>query len=84
MKVLDDMHKKARANGLFMRQVCAEAGIAPAQFSRWRRDKVQPLYVSVVRLQEALDHLIAQRASASEAHPDTSPAPEQSVPSVTA
>lgn len=67
MKVLDDIHKKARANGLFMCQVCAEAGIHPAQVSRWRKGKVRPLYDSVLALEEALERLIAPVATPEDA-----------------
>ena len=82
MKVLDDMHEVARKNGLFMAAVCKEAGISPAQLSRWRKGKVRPLYDSVIGLQEALERLLREQEAA--AQPDTSQSPPQSLTPETA
>lgn len=82
MKVLDDMHKVARKHGLFMSAVCKEAGVSPAQLSRWRKGKVRPLYDSVMSLQEALGRLLNEQEEV--AQPDTSQSPPQSLTPETA
>jgi len=61
MNPLTDLVTRARAHGLKMADVCAEAGVQAAQASRWRHGKVRPLYESVERLEEALERLIARQ-----------------------
>ena len=62
MNPLADLSLRARYHGLKMSDVCAEAGIQPAQASRWKHGKVRPLYESVGRLEEALARLIERQA----------------------
>lgn len=62
MNPLSDLSLRARYHGLKMSDVCAEAGIQPAQASRWKHGKVRPLYESVGRLEEALARLIERQA----------------------
>jgi len=77
MESVKDIVARARANKLRINAVCLEAGVKPPQVSRWLSGSVQPLWVSVQALQEALDRLIARGAVAAT---DTAPAPAEPGP----
>lgn len=67
MNPVDKIILQAKGRGISATSLCAEAGIHPAQVSRWRKGKVRPLYDSVLALEEALERLIAPAATPEDA-----------------
>lgn len=59
MNPVDKIILRAKGQGITMTALCAEAGVHPAQVSRWRKGRVRPLYDSVLALEEALERLTA-------------------------
>jgi len=45
-----------------MNDIAAAAGVDPAQLSRWSTGKTIPLYSNIMKLEQAVDALIAAKA----------------------
>lgn len=60
-QALSDIKAKAEAAGFKMSDVCRVAEIDQSQVSRWANGVTEPLYSAVVRLQKAVDALVAAR-----------------------
>lgn len=60
-QALSDIKAKAEAAGFKMSDVCRVAEIDQSQVSRWANGVTEPLYSAVVRLQQAVDALVAAR-----------------------
>lgn len=58
---IQEIQERARLAGFNMAEVCREAGIDQAAFSRWKRGTTVPLVSSMQRLRDAVDRLIAAR-----------------------
>lgn len=67
MNPVDKIILRGKGQGISATKLCAEAGIHPAQVSRWRKGKVRPLYDSVLALEEALERLTAPVATPEDA-----------------
>ena len=78
MNPVEKIILQAKGHGISATKLCAEAGIAPAQVSRWRKGKVRPLYDSVAALQDALERLTTPAES-----PEAALAQGVSMPSAT-
>lgn len=59
MNTVDQLFRDAKVRGYTMSAICSEAGIHPAQASRWRKGRVRPLLESYQALEEALERLQA-------------------------
>ena len=46
-----------------MNDIAYAAGIDPAQLSRWRTGKIDPSYSKILKLEQAVDALIAAKAA---------------------
>lgn len=58
---IQEIQERAKLAGFNMAEVCREAGIDQAAFSRWKRGTTIPLVSSMQRLRDAVDRLIAAR-----------------------
>jgi transcriptional regulator with XRE-family HTH domain len=55
---------RAKKKGFKMNDIAYAAGIDPAQLSRWNTGKTVPLYSNIVKLEQAVQALIAAKAQA--------------------
>jgi transcriptional regulator with XRE-family HTH domain len=60
-QALSDIKARAEAAGFKISDVCRVAEIDQSQVSRWANGVTEPLYSAVVRLQQAVDALVAAR-----------------------
>jgi len=58
MESVHDIKARAKANGITMTALCAQAGIHQSQASRWLKGVSRPLWESVAGLEEALEALL--------------------------
>ena len=60
-QAIQDIKHKIEAAGYRMSDLCRLAEIDQAQLSRWVNGQTEPLYSTVVRLEQAADALITAR-----------------------
>lgn len=60
-KAIQDIKHKIEAAGYRMSDLCRVAEIDQAQLSRWVNGQTEPLYSTVVRLEQAANALIEAR-----------------------
>jgi len=60
-QAISDIKAKAEEAGFKMADVCRVAEIDQSQVSRWGNAVTEPLYSAVVRLEQAVDALVAAR-----------------------
>ena len=60
-QALSDIKARAEAAGFRISDVCRVAEVDQSQVSRWSNGVTEPLYSAVVRLQQAVDALVAAR-----------------------
>jgi transcriptional regulator with XRE-family HTH domain len=60
-QAIKDIKHKAEMAGYKLSDVCRVAEIDQAQVSRWLNGVTEPLYGSVIKLEEAVDALISAR-----------------------
>lgn len=60
-QAMHDIKHKAESAGYKMSDVCRVAEIDQAQVSRWLNGITEPLYGSVIKLEQACDALISAR-----------------------
>jgi transcriptional regulator with XRE-family HTH domain len=60
-QALSDIKAKAEAAGFRMSDICRVADIDQSQVSRWANGVTEPLYSAVMRLEQAVDALVAAR-----------------------
>ncbi len=60
-KAIHDIKHKIEAAGYRMSDLCRVAEIDQAQLSRWVNGQTEPLYSTVVRLEQAANALISAR-----------------------
>jgi len=58
------LRQKAKEHGFRMADIAQQAGVDPAQLSRWATGKVIPLHSNIVKLEQAVDAMIAAKAPA--------------------
>lgn len=63
-QAIEAIRLRAKENGFKMNDIAYAAGIDPAQLSRWSTGKTVPLYSNIVKLEQAVDALIAAKAQA--------------------
>lgn len=56
------LRQKAKEHGFRMADIAEYAGIHPAQLSRWATGKVIPLHSNIVKLEQAVNQMIAAKA----------------------
>lgn len=60
-QAIQDIKHKIEAAGYRMSDLCRVAEIDQAQLSRWVNGQTEPLYSTVIRLEQAADALISAR-----------------------
>ena len=60
-QAIEAIRLRAKEAGFKMNELAYVAGIDPAQLSRWSTGKTVPLYSNVMKLERALDALIAAK-----------------------
>jgi predicted transcriptional regulator len=60
-QAIHDMKTKVESAGFKMSDLCRVAEINQAQVSRWQNGITEPLYSTVLRLEQAADALISAR-----------------------
>ena len=63
-QIISSIKVQIESTGLKMSDLCRVMGIDQAQMSRWISGGVEPLYSTVVRIEEAADLLIKERMKA--------------------
>jgi len=63
-QAIEAIRLRAKENGFKMNDIAAAAGVDPAQLSRWSTGKTVPLYSNILKLEQAVDALIAAKAQA--------------------
>jgi transcriptional regulator with XRE-family HTH domain len=63
-QAIEAIRLKAKEAGFKMNDIAYAAGIDPAQLSRWSTGKTIPLYSNIMKLEQAVDALIAAKAQA--------------------
>jgi len=63
-QAIEAIRLKAKEAGFKMNDLAYAAGIDPAQLSRWSTGKTIPLYSNIMKLEQAVDALIAAKAQA--------------------
>ena len=58
---MEEIRLRAKRNGFKMNDIAYAAGVDPAQLSRWSTGKTIPLYSSIIKLEQAVDALIAAK-----------------------
>jgi transcriptional regulator with XRE-family HTH domain len=61
-QAIEAIRLRAKEAGFKMNDIAYAAGIDPAQFSRWRTGKIDPSYSKILKLEQAVDALIAAKA----------------------
>lgn len=61
-QAIEAIRLRAKENGFKMNDIAYAAGIDPAQLSRWSTGKTVPLYSNIVKLEQAVEALIAAKA----------------------
>ena len=61
-QAIEAIRLRAKENGFKMGDIAYAAGIDPAQLSRWSTGKTVPLYSNIVKLEQAVEALIAAKA----------------------
>lgn len=49
---------RARAHGLSMSKICADANVAQSSWQRWRNGEVSPRVANLYAVETAIDHAI--------------------------
>jgi len=62
-KAIEAIRLRAKEAGFKMNDLAYAAGIDPAQLSRWSTGKTIPLYSNIMKLEQAVDALIAAKAA---------------------
>jgi transcriptional regulator with XRE-family HTH domain len=60
-QAIEAIRLKAKEAGFKMNDLAYAAGIDPAQLSRWSTGKTIPLYSNIMKLEQAVDALIAAK-----------------------
>ena len=60
-QAISEIKAKAEEAGFRMSDICRVADIDQSQVSRWANGVTEPLYSAVVRLEQAVDALVAAR-----------------------
>jgi transcriptional regulator with XRE-family HTH domain len=60
-QAMEEIRLRAKRNGFKMNDIAYAAGVDPAQLSRWSTGKTIPLYSSIIKLEQAVDALIAAK-----------------------
>ena len=63
-QAIEAIRLRAKEAGFKMNDLAYAAGIDPAQLSRWSTGKTIPLYSNIMKLEQAVDALIAAKAQA--------------------
>jgi len=63
-QIISSIKVQIELTGLKMSDLCRVMGIDQAQMSRWTSGATEPLYSTVVRIEEAADLLIKERMKA--------------------
>ena len=63
-QAIEAIRLRAKEAGFKMNDLAYAAGIDPAQLSRWSTGKTIPLYSNIVKLEQAVDAMIAAKAPA--------------------
>ena len=62
-QAIEAIRLRAKENGFNMSDIAQAAGVDPAQLSRWSTGKTVPLYSNIMKLEQAVDALIAAKVS---------------------
>jgi transcriptional regulator with XRE-family HTH domain len=62
-QAIEAIRLRAKEAGFKMNDLAYAAGIDPAQLSRWSTGKTIPLYSNIMKLEQAVDALIAAKVS---------------------
>jgi len=62
-QAIEAIRLRAKEAGFKMNDIAHTAGIDPAQLSRWSTGKTVPLYSNIMKLEQAVDALIAAKVS---------------------
>ena len=62
-QAIEAIRLKAKEAGFKMNDIAAAAGVDPAQLSRWSTGKTIPLHSNIMKLEKAVDALIAAKAA---------------------
>jgi transcriptional regulator with XRE-family HTH domain len=60
-QAIEAIRLRAKEAGFKMNDIAHTAGIDPAQLSRWSTGKTIPLYSNIMKLEQAVDALIAAK-----------------------
>ena len=60
-QAIEAIRLRAKEAGFKMNDLAYAAGIDPAQLSRWSTGKTIPLYSNIMKLEQAVDALIAAK-----------------------
>jgi len=60
-QAIEAIRLRAKEAGFKMNDIAHTAGIDPAQLSRWSTGKTVPLYSNIMKLEQAVDALIAAK-----------------------
>jgi len=63
-QAIEAIRLRAKEAGFKMNDIAYAANIDPAQLSRWSTGKTIPLYSNIMKLEQAVDALIAAKAQA--------------------
>jgi hypothetical protein len=61
---VDLLFSRAKGAGIFMTDICSEAGVAPSTPSRWKEKPDSATLATIRKLDEALTRIIASRKEA--------------------
>ncbi|CAB5222866.1 HTH_XRE domain containing protein [uncultured Caudovirales phage] len=61
-QAIEAIRLRAKEAGFKMNDIAYAAGVDPAQLSRWSTGKTIPLYSNIMKLEQAVDALIAAKA----------------------
>jgi len=61
-QAIEAIRQRAKDAGFKMNDIAYAAGVDPAQLSRWSTGKTVPLYSNIMKLEQAVDALIAAKA----------------------
>lgn len=60
-QAIEAIRLRAKEAGFNMSDIAQAAGVDPAQLSRWSTGKTVPLYSNIMKLEQAVDALIAAK-----------------------